>query len=407
MKNFAITIGLVLGLAFGLLASATQSPLLLALADAVTPIGTAFVNLVKVVVVPLVATTLFVGVATLGDLRRLGRLGGLALAFFWGTTFIAILIGMGIMAAALPLAGGVTAPQPTVDVAAPELPGLVDFLLGLIPSNVFQAAVEGALLPLMVFTVLFGAAAGMLPRAEKQGLLDLATSVTKALVTLVHWILWTAPVGVFALSAPVTAETGFGMFRSLGVFVLAVAVGLFLFVAAVYMPAVRFLSRVAPAKFFQASLETVPIAFSTTSSAATLPALFEAAERTLGIPNTVTSLVLPLGASLNRAGSALFQGSAIVFLAHLYGVNLPPSAIFGAVFATFLVALTVAAVPSASIMSLPPALVTVGIPLDGLGLLLGIDRIPDMLRTSVNVTGHMTAAAVLAPVGEAGPDRAE
>lgn len=394
-KNVAIAVGLVLGLALGLAAAGTQSTALLKLADGVAPLGDAFINLIKVVVVPLVATTLFTGVANLGDLRQLGRLGGMALAFYWGTTFIAITMGMAITAAALPLAGPAGALQPTGEFAAPDLPSITEFLVNLVPSNVFAVAAEGALLPLMVFTILFGAAAAALPPAEKRRLLDLADALTKALITLVHWILWTAPVGVFALAAPVTARTGLDMLRNLAVFVGAVAVGLLFFVALVYLPAVRFLGKMDMRRFLPANLGTVTIAFTTTSTAATLPAMFEAAEDRLGISRAVTSFVLPLGVALNRAGSALFQGSAIVFLAHLYGVNVAATAIGGAIVATFLVALTVTGVPSASVMTLPPALATVGIPLDGLGILLGVDRVPDMLRTAVNATGDVAACVIL------------
>ncbi len=394
-KNVAIAVGLVLGLGLGLAAAGTQSTALLKLADGVAPLGEAFINLIKVVVVPLVAATLFTGVANLGSFRQLGRLGGMALAFYWGTTIVAITMGMAITAAALPLAGPAGTLQPSGEFVAPDIPGFTEFLVNLVPSNVFAVAAEGALLPLMVFTVLFGAAAGALPPPEKRRLLDLVDALTKALITLVHWILWTAPVGVFALAAPVTAKTGFDLLRNLGVFVGAVAVGLLCFVALVYLPAVKIIGKTNVRRFLPANLGTVTIAFSTTSTAATLPAMFEAAEDRLGVSRTVTSFVLPLGAALNRAGSALFQGSAIVFLAHLYGVDVAATAIGGAIVATFLVALTVAGVPSASVMTLPPALATVGIPLDGIGILLGVDRIPDMLRTAVNATGDVAACVIL------------
>jgi DAACS family dicarboxylate/amino acid:cation (Na+ or H+) symporter len=219
--------------------------------------------------------------------------------------------------------------------------------------------------------------------------------VSHALIVLVHWVLWTAPVGVFALAAPVTAATGFEMLRSLGVFVAAVIVGLAVFFFGVYVPLVKLWGGLPARRFLRANVPVATIAFSTTSSAATLPAMFEAAERDMNVSRPVASLVLPLGASINRSGSALYQGSAIVFLAHLYGTGLELTAVGGAVVATFLVALTIAAVPSASVMTLPPALAATGIPLDGLGVLLGIDRIPDMFRTVVNVGGDMAAAAVV------------
>lgn len=405
-KNVAIVSGLVAGMAFGALAGVTGAPFLLDLAHAVAPLGTAFINLIRVVVVPLVVTTLFTGVATLGDLRRLGRLGALTLLFYWGTTFVAITIGMAVTALALPLAGGGGTLTASGGMTAEALPGFADFLVSLIPANAVQAAAEGALLPLMVFVVLFGAAAGTLPDAHRHRLLDLAESLTKALVVLVHWVLWTAPVGVFALAAPVMADAGFDMLRSLGVFVAAVIVGLAIFFFGIYVPLVRAWGGLSPARFLRANVPVAPIAFSTTSSAATLPAMYEAAGRDMGVSTPVASLVLPLGVSINRSGSALYQGAAIVFLAHLYGVGIAPAAVGGAVLATFLVALTIAAVPSASVMTLPPALNAVGVPLDGLGILLGIDRIPDMFRTVVNVGGDMAAAAVMERQTTASPPAA-
>jgi Na+/H+-dicarboxylate symporter len=397
-NQVAIAVGLLAGLAFGLLASATGSPFLLRVAEDVAPIGTAFVNLVRMVVIPLVAATLFTGVAALGNPRRLGRLGGATLLFFWASSFIAIGIGMILMRGALALAP-ITAQAPPAGATTQELPGAVDFLVGLIPSNPFAAAAEGALLPLIVFTVLFAAAAGTLPNEYKAPLMTLAEAVTAALIKLVHWVLLTAPVGVFALAAPVTARSGWAMLQSLAVFVVAVAVGLVIFVGAVYLPAVRIIGRVPVGAFLRACVGPWAIAASTTSSAATLPAMMEAAAERLGVSRVVAGLVLSLGASLNRAGSALFQGAAIVFLAALFDVRIPPAGVGAAVLATFLVSLTVTGVPSASVVTLAPALDSVGVPLAGLAVLFGVDRLPDMLRTAVNVTGTIAAATVVERLG--------
>lgn len=394
--HVAIAFGLLGGLALGLVAAATGAPALLRLAQGVEPIGTIFVNLLKMVVVPLVATALFVGVAGMGDLKRLGRLGALALAFFAATTLTAVLLGMGVMRLALPLADPAAAQgvAGVARVSPAHLPGLVDFLVSLIPANPVQAAVEGALLPLIVFTVLFGAAAGALPEARRRPLIALAEAIATALIRLVHWVLWAAPVGVFALAAPVTARSGWALLQSLLVFVLAVLGGLVLFVFGLYVPLAAALGGRRPARFLKACLGSQLIGFTTTSSPATIPAMLEAADA-LAVARQVSSLVIPLGASLNRAGSALFQGAGVVFLAWLYGTPLPLTSLGGAVLATFLVAFTVAPVPSASVVSLAPALTHVGVPLDGLGVLLGVDRIPDMLRTATNVTGTITASVVL------------
>lgn len=214
------------------------------------------------------------------------------------------------------------------------------------------------------------------------------------LIRLVHWILWLAPIGVFALAAPVTARAGWAMLQSLAAFMLAVLLGLGIFIAIVYLPAVRFLGGMRPGAFLKGSINPLIIAASTSSTAATLPAMLEAAEEELGLSRPVVSFVVPLGGGIGRMGTALFQGAGVVFLAWLFRVPLPAAGIGGAVLATFIVSFTVAGIPAGGVVSLAPALGTVGIPLDGLGVLLGIDRIPDMARTTTNVAGILTAAAV-------------
>lgn len=394
MLHLAIALGLVTGLAFGLLASATGSEALLAIAAASAPLGTAFMNAIRMVVIPLVMAVIFSGVAKLGDPRKLGRLGGLTLAFFWGTLIPAILIGMGAMRLGLAFAPDVTAPEAAVQ-AAPELPGFVDFLVGLIPANPFEAASSGTLLPLIVFTALLAAAAGTLEEGPRRRLVDLSDAVGDALIKLVWWILWTAPIGIFGLAAPVTARMGWGLLGSLAVFVVSVVVGLAVFLVALYLPLLKAVGGIGPMQFLKGTFGGAAVAFSTTSTVAALPVMLEEAEDNLGLSPTTATLVLPLGASMYRPGSALFQGASIVFLAHLYAVPIAPAAVGGALLATFLVSLTVAPVPSSGVVTLAPALDTVGIPLAGLAILLGIDRIPDMFRSSVNALGQLTTAVLV------------
>lgn len=394
MIQLAILGGLVLGLGVGVAASVTGSPLLLALAEGSAPLGDAFMRAIQMVVIPLVGVTVFVGVAKIGDPRKLGRLGGLSVGFFWLTTLPAILIGMGIMRAALAFAPAVEPPTSAPEVA-PELPGTVDFLVNLIPRNPFEAAADGALLPIIIFTALFAAATTTLPAERRETLISLGESLTDVLIKLVHWVLWTAPLGVFGLAAPVAARTGVAMLQNLAIFIVAVVVALFLFMGLVFLPAVRYLGGMPVGRFVRGTLGTYAMGFGTTSSVATLPVMFEEAEE-LELPRRISTLVLPLAASINRPGSALFQGAAVVFLASVYGAPLDPGSVTGAVLATFLAAMTVAPVPSASIMTMAPALDTVGVPLAGLGLMLGIDRVPDMFRSATNTVGHMAATATVA-----------
>jgi len=392
----AIALGLISGLLFGLVAAITKSPLLTTIAIGIEPIGTAFVDLLKMVVIPLVVSVIFVGVASMGDLRKLGRLGVATISFFAVTSVISILLGMGMMQLMLPLASeSATLVLQTGVPEAPVLPGPVEFLLSLVPSNPFAAAADGALLPLIVFTILVAAASGALPKQDRERLLSLANSFAAALIKLVHWILLTAPVGVFALAAPITARSGWAMLQSLGVFILAVLAGLLVFISVVYLPAVWFISRRSPLSFLKACASPVLIALSSASSAATLPAMLEAADKELRLSRSVSSFVIPLGSATCRAGSALFQGAGVVFLAWLYGVPLGLTGIGGVVLAILLVSFTVAGIPAGGVMSLAPALGGVGIPLDGLAVLLGVDRIPDMARTATNVVGVMAAGSVV------------
>ena len=393
MLHIMIAAGLLLGIATGLL-GASGSEVFMAVSIASEPFGKAFMSAIQMVIIPLVMGVIFTGVAKLGDPRKLGKLGGSTLAFFWITVLPAIAIGMGVMKLALSFVPVAVIP----DVApspAPALPGFVDFIVGLIPSNPFAAAASGSLLQLIVFTALLAAASGTLAETPRALLIEFAEAISAALIKLVWWILWTAPVGIFGLTAPVTAQLGWGLVQSLAVFVIAVIVGLAFYISFVYLPILKVAIGIGPFRFFAAVFGASSIAFSTTSTAAALPVTLEETKRKLGVSSTVSDLVLPLGASMYRAGSALFQGAALVFLAELYDVTLPPAAIGGAVLATFMVSLTVAPVPSSGVMTLAPALDTVGIPLSGLSILLGVDRIPDMFRSTTNLLGQVTAAVAI------------
>ena len=393
MSQIAILAGLVLGLALGVAASVTGNSTLLAIAEASAPLGAAFMRAIQMVVIPLVGVTVFIGVAKIGNPRKLGQLGGSSVGFFWFTTVFAILIGMGVMQFALAFAPPVTPPEASGSINT-ELPSMVDFFVNLIPRNPFEAASSGSLLPIIVFTVLFAAATTTLPASRREPLLSLAGSVSDVLIKLMHWILWTAPLGVFGLAAPVAARTGIAMLQNLAVFIVAVAIGLFILMALVFLPIVRFVGKMKVGRFIKGTLGTYMIGFSTTSSVASLPVMFEEADD-LGLSKEISNLVLPLAASINRPGSALFQAAAVIFLASVYGSSVGPGALIAAGLATFLAAMTIAPVPSASIVTMAPALDAVGVPLSALGLMLGIDRVPDMFRSATNVVGHMAAATTV------------
>src|SRR5881409_2573474 len=395
-----MTIGLAAGLVLGLAAATTQHPTLITVATGLRPLGTLFLNLLSMVVIPLVVTALFAGVAGLGSVRRVGRLGVRTVGFFWATTLAAILIGFVVAALFLPLAGvtpdqqaalrqAALADSGVMRHAAEQIPTGARFLVELIPANPVRAAVDGNLLPLIVFTTICAISAAGLPEEKRRTLTDVADVATGALIRIVGWVLLLAPLGIFALVAGAVAQFGWSLVKTMAVFI-----------AGVLLPAVILVVRVKATRFLKASWPSMAMAFSTTSSLATLPTMLAAAEQDLKISRTVASFALPLGASINRSGSALFQAVAILFAARLYGVALGVPEMFQAGAAVFLASLTVASVPSASIVSLAPAFTATGLPLAGLTLLIGLDRIPDMFRTMTNVTGSLTGAAVVAALEE-------
>ena len=402
-------IGLVLGLLVGLAAWLLARGGYPGLADIVVtlrPLGTLFINLLSMVVIPLVAAALFAGIAKLGDLRTVGRLVVRSLGFFWATALIAIAIGFLVASALLPrsfmspdqqtaLRAAAGADVSVIQRTAESIPTGIQFLIQLVPANPFKAAADGNLLPVIVFVTIFGIAAAALPIEKRAPLTTIADSVTETLIRIIHWVLWFAPVGIFALVASLMAQFGGPLLLAMGRFIIAVIIGVFVFIAAVYLPCVAVIARLAPLRFLRAAYPSMLMGFSATSSMAALPMMLDAADRELQIPRPVSGFVLPLAATINRGGSAVFQAIAVVFIARLYGIPFGFGQMLAAGAAVFLSTLTVASVPSASVISMVPAFQSTGLPVAGLSILLGLDRIPDMFRTMTNVTGHLTSAVVV------------
>jgi proton glutamate symport protein len=405
-----IGIGLIAGILLGIAAywsGQRGHSELAAFTSAIRPVGTLFLNLLSMVVIPLVATALFSGIAKLGDLKTVGRLVIRTLAFFWATSLVAIALGFVIGALILP-AATVTPEQQValraaagadlgaIQRAAENLPRGAQFISQLVPANPFKAAAEGNLLPVIVFVTIFGIAAAALPPEKRTPLTNIADAITEVLIRIVHWVLLIAPVGIFALVAPIVTQFGWTLVLAMAWFILAVIAGTLAFIAVVYLPTVAMLGKVSARRFLRAALPSMLMGFSTTSSMAALPTMIDAADQDLALPRPVSGFVLPLGATINRAGSALYQALAVLFIARLYGIPFGGAELFRAGAAVFLASLTVAAVPSGSVLSLFPAFQSTGLPLSGISILLGLDRIPDMFRTMTNVTGHLAAAVVVA-----------
>jgi len=403
-------IGLLAGLVLGLIAAALaehQHPALANVLTTIQPLGVIFKNLLSMVAIPLVATALFAGLAKLGELRTLGSLVARTLGFFWSTSIIAIALGFAIGSIMLPRAAVSPEKQAVLQAAAADpaavrgatatIPTGLDFLVQLVPANPFKAAADGNLLPVIVFVSIFAIATATLPSERRMPLINMADAATDALIRIVHWVLVIAPIGIFALVAPTAARYGWDVVRAMLWFIAAVIVGSLVFIGIVYLPSVAFIARLSPLRFVRAAYPSMFLGFSATSSMAALPNMIDAADKDLHLPRPVSGFVLPLGASINRGGGALYQSIAVLFIARLYGMPFGFGHMLQAGIAVFLASLTTAAVPSGGVISLFPAFQSLGLPIGGLSILLGLDRISDMFRTMTNVTGHLTTAVVVAP----------
>jgi Na+/H+-dicarboxylate symporter len=283
---------------------------------------------------------------------------------------------------------------------AQQTPGLKDVILDMIPRNPIQAMASGDMLPIIFFSIFFGAAVSVLPEERRDGVIKFVDGVNEAAMVMVHWIMELAPYAVFALIGAVLARFGADVLKSLLVYSVTVLLGLALHVGLTYTTALRFLARVSPVDFFRRIREVPLIAFSTSSSNATLPVTMETAEEEVGVSPEVSSFVLPLGATINMDGTALYQAVATMFIAQVLVGHLSLATQLGIVVTATLASIGAAGVPSAGIIILivvlKQALPASVDPAAGIALILGVDRILDMCRTAVNVTGDLTAATVVA-----------
>lgn len=405
--SVTIMLGLGAGLALGLAASATGSPLLRQIALGIEPAGAVWINLLRMCVIPLVAAALVSGVGSLGDPRRLGRVGLRTLAFVLSTILLAAATGLVLALLAAPIAPVSPEAAAAMRAAAAEgardvapqvgaVQGLRQFIIDLVPANPVRAAADGALLPLTIFSVLFGAAVGALAEAPRRAIIDFTDAVVAALIRLVGWGMLLAPVGVLCLAAPVAARLGWETLRGLAMFVVTIVVGTTLFAAVVYGLAAKLLAHVRVAPFARTITPGAAVAFTTVSSMAALPTMMDTALEDLRISKGVAGFVLPLAATLNRPGSAIYQMAAVVFVGALWNVTLGPGQIAAAFATCFLMTFSVAAMPSATVFTTAPVLLAAGLPVESIALLLGVDRIPDMFRTGLNGIAHQVAVAVVA-----------
>lgn len=396
----ALIAGLALGLGLaGSDASAAQTTLAV-----LEPVGTLFINAIRMTVIPLVVGTLIVGVSSAPDPRAVGRIGARALVIFVVVLTVASAMGVVLGApllAAFPLeASAVEAlrasAQEVTTGGAAQVPTLTQWIIGLVPVNPIKAAADGAMLPLILFSVLFAAALTRIAPDRRAAVVKVFEGIQDASLVLVRAILVLAPIGVFALAVPLAARMGIAAAGALVTYIVIVSGICILFMGLVLYPAAVLLGRVPLREFAKAALPAQGIAFSSRSSLAALPAMLESVKDTLRLPPAIGSFFIPLAASMFRAGAGIGQTVGVLFIAKLYGVDLGTAQLLTIAVTSVITSFSVPGVPGGSILVMIPVLMSAGIPIEGIGILLGVDTIPDMFRTTTNVTGHMSAAVILA-----------
>lgn len=369
--------------------------------------GTLFLNALKMLIVPLIASSIIVGVAGIGSSGNLGRLGGKTLGFYVLTTLTAVLLGLLLANVLRPgeidgepvgklLALELEAAEVSADISERGAGDIVQVLLRAVPPNIVAAAAEGQFLGIIVFCLLFGFFMTRLEHEFADTLMRFWTGVFQVMMRMTEWVMLFAPIGVFALVARVVALTGFDAAAPLLFFALVVALALSIHMFVVLPLLLRFVGGVAPLPVMRVLSPALLTAFSTASSSATLPITMEQVEKGLGVSNKVSSFVLPLGATVNMNGTALYECAAVLFIAQAYGVDLTLATQLLIVLTALVTSIGVAGIPAASLVAIAIILGAVGLPVESIAVLFVFDRILDMARTSVNVFGDASCAVIIA-----------
>jgi Na+/H+-dicarboxylate symporter len=370
-------------------------------------VGTLFLNGLKMLIVPLIASSIIVGVAGIGSSANLGRLGGKTLGFYMLTTLSAILVGLILVNIVRP---GELNGQPVQHLLALESNGsdiadavgnrgvgdVVDIFLRMVPTNIFAAAAEGQMLGIIFFCLLFGFFMTKLDHAYAEPMMNFWSGIFHVMMRMTEWVMLFAPVGVFGLVARVVAKTGFDAATPLLMFSGVVLAALAAHTLITLPILLRFVAKVAPTRVLQAMSPAILTAFSTASSSATLPITMECVEENAGVSNRISSFVLPLGATVNMNGTALYECTAVLFLAQAYGMELSLGTQFIVVLTALVTSIGVAGIPSASLVAIAIILAAVGLPVEAIAVLFVFDRVLDMARTSVNVFGDSCCAIIVA-----------
>ncbi|MBB6610994.1 dicarboxylate/amino acid:cation symporter [Pontibacter sp. Tf4] len=413
--HWQILIGMTLGVLWGMFASGFG--LVTFTLDWIQPFGTIFINLLKVIAVPLVLVSLITGVSSLSDISRLSRIGSKTIGIYLFTTVLAVSLGLVLVNIFEP--GKAFSPEKreefreqfanttsekSSDAETVKEQGPLQPLVDIVPGNIFGAMTDnGKMLQVIFFALLFGIALITIPPDKAQPVNDFFEGTNMVILRMVDFIMKTAPYGVFALLAGLVVEfagndpgSAAELLLVLGYYCIVVVLGLAILIFIVYPLLFTTVGKIKYKQFYKAIFPAQMLAFSTSSSAATLPVTMECAERNLGINREISSFVLPLGATINMDGTSLYQSVAAVFIAQAYGMHLDLMTQLGIVMTATLASIGAAAVPGAGVVMLVIVLQQAGIPIEGIALILAPDRLLDMCRTTVNITGDATVAAMVA-----------
>lgn len=372
-----------------------------------SPLGQVFLRMLFMIVIPLVFASIALGVAGLGDVRRLGRVGGKTMGYFFVSTALAVILGLTLVRGVQP--GGRLAPETRTELleayaedastrvaAAANTEFGIQTLVNIVTRNPVKSAADLDMLGIIFFGLMFGTALTLIPPERAKPMIDVLRALEDVVIKIVEIAMKLAPFGVAGLIFGVTSRFGFELLAPLGAYVLVVVGALIIHVAVTLSLIMRFAVGISPLVLFSRVRSALVTAFSTSSSSATLPTAIATAEKNLGVPSHIAGFVLPLGATMNMNGTALFEGITVVFLAQVFGVELSLGQTAVVILMSVVTAIGAAGVPGGSIPLLVGIMAMFGIPGEGIAIILGIDRILDMARTTVNVAGDLTATAWVA-----------
>jgi Na+/H+-dicarboxylate symporter len=394
--TFKILVAMLLGVVVGLILNPIGDNVIVKdyiIDFAFTLVGSVFVAFISMMVVPLVFVSLTLGAAQIGDVKKLGRIGGKTLGFYLLTTAIAITLAIIIGLIFKP--GSFMQITGDFNYEAKEAPALVSVLIDMVPRNPIAALANGNMLQIIIFALFTGTAMTLL--GEKAAKVkSIFEELNDIILKMVMMVMKLAPYGVFALVGKTMATFGFDAVGSLAAYMLCVIGGLFIHALVTYQGLLYATTRLNPIKFYKNFFPAIAVAFSTSSSNATLPVTIETVEERLGVNKELASFTLPLGATINMDGTAIMQGVATVFIAQLYGIDLGIADFLTVIVTATLASIGTAGVPGVGLIMLSMVLTQVGLPVEAIGLILGIDRILDMTRTAVNITGDAVCTLIVA-----------